>query len=67
MTSRAGKKKKYIFRWKKCGTEVSLSRGSTEESVWQWAIANLRPASMTDDGLAERLIRRNGEVVEVKP
>lgn len=55
----------FIFRWKVDGIEVRPSRKPTEVAVWTWAIEHLRPCDMDDDGLAEKFIRTNGEVVEV--
>jgi hypothetical protein len=55
----------YIFQWKsEPPIQVRPSRAKTSEAVWKYAIKCLRPAGMTDDAEAERLIRKNGEVVE---
>lgn len=54
--------KQYVFRWNN-GIEVKPSISDTKAQAWKFAIRWLRPAGMTDDAEAEKLIRSEGEVV----
>ena len=54
----------YIFQWNN-GIQVKPSESRTVVQAWEFAIKWLRPAGMKDDALAERIIRSEGQVVEV--
>jgi hypothetical protein len=58
--------KRYIFRWKENGIEVTRSKADTPEAVWAWSEINLRGASETP-AQGYRTVHKLGEVIEVKP